>query len=482
MLDALVWWSLRDLRDRYLRLLQSFREFRGPATTPGKQVFDACEQTLREELRLFENELASPSQQEALNWAVETNNLERAIRIPRDHRREYNQTAAQLFPYIPLGPHPPDDLRFFLMRSLGLSLYRQSHDNRFSLAYSGKPFWEMRELPPSSDEPLVAVVPVPFPESLTPFRWPLLVHELGHVIDGTGREQRATSAEAVAETLLRLFPPQSDYNSDRPQKILIAHELLADAVAFRACGMAYLWAFITEALFQDQLTPWAAHLSRPGMVDAQTRIAVMDPEFKRLPLSESMELPDTTLPAEVIETVHQSVTATLNEQGVDLLSAERWASLATAELQAGGSAPNRPTLPVSILSDTTRLSELRDAVSPPRDSTVVSPNSATIDYLRGELPSAPAPGVLRTNAETRRVSHAAATDAEILTAAWCNYVEGDAEHQRTLCSEEAVIASDGRLAPERLDRGLQRVVTHDTNVARSLESAAVHRWLAENSS
>jgi len=479
-LGGLVWWSLRDLRDRYLRLIQSFEELSGPASRAGKRVFGAAGETLRQDLLNFEREVLS-FQQASLEIALEESKYDKALAISRDYRREYLATAGAIFPYLPLGAHPPDDLRFFLMRSLGLSLVTPSDDEVFSLAYSGKPYWEMRMLPPNSSEPFVAAIPVPFPESLTPLRWPLLVHELGHVVDGSGRKVSEALLNEVAQLL-------TGFTTNDESAQLISKELVADAVAAAQCGEAYVWAFATEALFQDQLMPWAAHLTRPATIDARTRIAILTPDTDLdavLATAATTTKATPSLDKDAIALIRDALATALRAAQLDFISSSKLATRAISEIGASIGRPHREALAMTLLEDRTTATTLGQAVRSAIFGTpaLTLPDSSVVAALRAELtgtteyPGIPAPGLLKSDASG--VYHEPASDAAILTAAWELYAGGDVTAQHQAFVEESLLGAADTLDSAKLDHAMDRVVRFDTNVARALESAAVHRWLME---
>lgn len=94
-----------------------------------------------------------------------------------------------------------------------------------------------------------------------------------------------------------------------------------------------------------------------------------------------------------------------------------------------------------------------------------------------EYPGIPAPGLLKSDATG--VYHEPASDAAILTAAWELYAGGDVTAQHQAFVEESLLSTADTLDSAKLDHAMDRVVRFDTNVARALESAAVHRWLLE---
>lgn len=479
LLSSLVWWALRDLRNRYLRLLRSFRELGGPATTAGKRVFAAAEENLRRELLAFEKELEL-TQRSALTIALEDNNYPNALQIVRGHRQEYSETARQLFPHLPLGPHPPEDLRFFLMRSLGLDLDRPEEEEVFSLSYSGSPYWEMKYLPPDSDEATIAVVPVPFPESLTPLRWPLLVHELGHVCNHQGSAIAAEGNNELSAAIRPLLPGGLPDDEKNKSAHSLADELIADAVAYLACGRAYIWAFVTEALFQDQLQPWAAHLTRPALQDATTRIRILDPAFDLGDIPDAVSAADQIpLGVEQLDQIAQELSVSLNQQGIGLVQADELSERAMREVRIAMSRPGRYPLETDALPDGERLEELRKtllAAVGTSEETTEALDEASTNALRKELAEHPSPGVLdKSLAADQVVEHIPATDGDVLTAAWDCSLSTE-QDQREVFAQEGVLG-DGKLDPARLESGMDRVVKFDTSVARSLESAAVHRWL-----
>src|SRR5687768_6079735 len=90
-----------------------------------------------------------------------------------------SEVQLQIFPYLPLNSQPPADIGFFLARCVGRSPTRPSHRRQFGLTFGRFSSWVSASFGAPPD-PEVAVIPIPYTEALTPLRWPILVHELGH--------------------------------------------------------------------------------------------------------------------------------------------------------------------------------------------------------------------------------------------------------------------------------------------------------------
>ena len=466
--EALMWWGLRDVRDRYLRLLTALDEFKATATREGKRVFELAKKPLLQELEEFEHDVRSLDPAGLARAAARGQN-EAALLALHSYRRTYQLTTSRLFPYLPLGAHPPDDLRHFLSRALGLSLLNDEDQQRFSLAYSGKPFWEVAELLPLDDTSVtggarVAVIPVPFTETLTPLRWPLLVHELAHAVIGPA--EISELAAALAAATIPGLPEEGPLDE-------LAEELLADAAAERACGPAYEWAFATETMFF--MRSEAGHLRTPVEQDARTRCALLGSGLGLMPSTLPSQL-DVTITDEISAAISGSIVKALTADGVNVVSADQMAQDTLIELRGNAKIDHRPVLPDVVADDPVLTRTLREAIAghcaPPDEV-----RKSVIAELVAELAGAPAPAVVDPTL-SQRFAHIHVSDAEILTAAWEFYANETAEQQEQAFWAETVLEG-ATFDLDRMSEAQSRVVRFDTYVARSLESAAVHRWLVE---
>lgn len=477
-LEQLLWWSRRDLRFRYLRLLRSFEEFAVRATLQGRQVFQAARRWAEADLTALEQEYRE-FDTDGDGQPVDVyfrNNPAKSLRTALSKRRDYNTLERKIFPWLPLDPHPPEDLRFFLLRSMNQSLYSDRSLPRFALVYSGGPEWHADDISASGREP-VQVIPIAFPESLTPLRWPLLVHELAHSLDpADGKPLETHRLEPVVTALDSIVPPEERANTH--QLLNLARELFADYAAYSFCGASYLYAYTTEALFADRTTRNHMHLRRPLLHDAVTRLALLDDEGDRVAsitswMSVDEEADQSRLEEEDLNAVKEDITLTLKKRGLEARSAAEYARDAVAAFEPFNPAERRLRLPDDVLTDRAARDALRAALEQVLDPP--SPVRATevMDAVASDLHDSPVPAIPTSDGGTFKV-HEPLSDGEILTAAWTGYYAESASE----FPKESLLADDGKtLDDDRLRYYLDQVVRFDTNITRSMESSAVHRWL-----
>jgi dCTP deaminase len=276
----------------------------------------------------------------------------------------------------------------------------------------------------------VATVPIPFTETLTPLRWPLLVHELAHWYLPGGR-----SLSDIAD--IKLQERFGDVSAETKSTF---EEIFADLVAFRAHGLTYCLAFALEA-----------YLSSP----AETTAQLLPSPRRRLRLLATDDFPwlvDGSIPS-------------------------IW------PLDAGGGITDERLIEISEVA-----LELLADFQPPR-SKATAVQQARHLLARGEAASAAHAdqqdisdesfASLLAEGDFDMAAHqhwlfAAATDepcsdAEVLEAAWL--LEVDRPPVEILAELTARDAS--------LDDAVAALATRDTSISRSLQSAAVHRWLRE---
>lgn len=430
---GLLLYSLLDLRHRYLRYIGGLSELRG-GLDPGELRFlEAAKQEMVEDLQAFEQDLRGLlvalsntfDLTDPGTWSLPARQA--VADLARSHFQAFDNRQQELFPFLPLGPRPPADVAFFLARVYGMSATRPSHRKRFSLTYGRFTAWEGRGF--TSETEAVAVLPMPFSEALTPLRWPLLAHELAHWFKPGGEPMEPQVQEIVQEAFGPGVPAATADLFD---------EILSDAAAYQACGMAYAFALAIEA----QLLTGQAHTAT--VLGFGQRLALLSGRAQELAES---------LPGEWQADV----------PGLDTVpEAEQCRSAAEAILGSLHPPATRPKVVAnvrSLLRDRQPASGLH--LWPVQDMTDVA-------AIRGDV-------MLRESVGLSAVD-LAATDQELLEAAWLEELDREpASIVATL--RESLLTEEGQLDPDATEEAVGMLAKSDTAVSRSLQAAAVHQWL-----
>lgn len=449
----LVLWTLSDIRARHLRLRGAYQILHRTAE-PGERVFlaSAQEEPLTK-LQEFEKDVTDAFEKieelsRGKSWPPAAVSL-----LSQTARRGYlafDLTQVSLFPYLPLAPRPPADTGSFLARALGLSPTRKSHRERFALTYGRYSNWDSRAFPIGPRT--VAVIPVPFVDTLTPLRWPLLVHELAHWSPPGGK---GVTTELLAEAMRKQLNLSAD--EEIPADVSRAvEELYADRVAFQACGMAYAYALAVEGARDDA----AAHIAREGVPSLHQRLHRLGGQAADL--------------AESLPTLWR---------GSDVeFDVREWRALDQA---IGGLAPTATRVDDEIV----QVAKGRLKAGRPSPSVCTQPPlTATQEslILQG-LPPAPA-GLSRKqkrdyDAPILALFNSAldqpCSDAEILVAAWEAEFDERVEDRIGALKKPISLGLGPKDRGERIADESPPLFQRDTALRHSLQVAAVHRWFLE---
>jgi dCTP deaminase len=432
-----------DIRHRYLRLLHGVGELRRTQDLGARELLKDCQLRVEALLAAYENKIVKALNESGFeefpfdpdSWSAEYQ--KRWWDVTRHGFRELTAFYRIFFRHLTSGTALPADIGYFLARGAGLSPTRPSHRRRFALSMSQYSVWESATVTP---EALIPAIPVPYVETLTPIRWPLLLHELGHhVLPVENRDQ--DPAADVAQTVVSSLVGSDNTVGTRSD----LQELLADAVSERYCGPAYGLALLRESQLASM---W-------GDPEKTTASPVID-RLRQLDIWPSVE---ENLPKPWLDELMPSQ-RDLTEQRASVLS-----KLAPA-------VPLRPEV-VDRVVELLRGRQPAPAVrmhAAPTDTTLEA--AATGAFGQDQLD-----GLFGTAMETP------CTDGEILTAAWRLEACQSADHYLAALRESLLIGEG--LAGEELDRpklqaAQSELARRDTAISRSLQAAAVHRWLADH--
>ncbi|MCW2855334.1 MAG: hypothetical protein JWR52_949 [Marmoricola sp.] len=338
-----------------------------------------------------------------------------------------------------------EDLLYLLMRSMRFSLMSREHTRLLSVQESRMLTWEATRFTQlQADGPSAAAIAVPWLETLTPLRWPLAVHELGHYF--------LPDAALVYPNVLRIAQDHGWREAD----LTSFKEIVADAIAQGALGDAYAYALAREGY----LLSYKTHQGGGVSVADRLRllggpIALIDnlPSVWRLDERSPVPTSGSKPPAPPPDPTEEDERAKMRAEALKLV---------------GEPSTNDPE----------RVAEARQLISrgePP--TAVLSSRARSVDGLMGlveALDEAHQSPVSRLTPEqvgdlTNLAVHRPLTDGEILEAAWLEDCERDpTQLLDSLC---------GALDDKTIHEAMRDVVERDTWLARALQSAAVHRWV-----
>ena len=339
----------------------------------------------------------------------------------------------ELTGYLPPTSRIREDLTYLLFRAAGLSLMSRTHESLITMIVERTVQWSAR-----SDEGghSGVAVSVPWLEALTPLRWPLAVHELGHYLLPGGQQ--------VAPRVDRL---QLEHDWGEAERDAFM-EILADAIAERYCGPSFAQALAREGyLISLGLT------NRGEAATTEQSVSVK----RRLELLACPTMPVESLPAAwnlgpradpPLELVSDQVTSEMRTCAVDLLGPTQSDTDPDAIHQAAALLDlPQPVPALTRVVDADRVVRLEGIV------------------LQGQAPAADEAVELTTLVVQR-----ALTDAEVFSAAWHAELSKDRDAYVGGLMLDSVNDSD-------LAAASAQVSTRDTWLAQSLQAAAVHRWL-----
>lgn len=204
--DGLLLAAVLDVRHRHLRLIHGLRQQAKQPDPAMRALIDAAIHLVMVRLRDFEVELQlyvllEPDPPPKITSDPQV--AEAWSRLSRLQSQSLAETQRDLFKYIPMPSTVPADVGFFLARGAGLSATRESHRRRFGLTVTRFSRWESESYGEAPSR--VAALPIPYAERLTPLRWTLLLHELGHHIlpaDDYARRSGQDDTETVIGSAL----------------------------------------------------------------------------------------------------------------------------------------------------------------------------------------------------------------------------------------------------------------------------------------
>lgn len=454
--QLLVVSGVMDVRDRYFRALAGLDEARSAADSGTRTVLSGFHEHVQSLYRDFHRTI--------------TEHLE-GIRAafgddPRDWPQEdldplalsavrgFDTLSAahdDFCAHLPGVTRARDDLLFLLIRSLNFSLMSRAHTRLLSVQQSTFLTWEASRFSSlESAQPVAAAaIAVPWLETLSPLRWPLAVHEVGHYFL-PGDDARLVSP------LLKTIAYEQGW---RDHNYTSFKEIVADAVAQRAFGDAYALAFAREGY----LLSYATHLE--GGVSVKTRLELLGgPQslIENLPKAWRFDaLPDA-------DNAPGGDTGGARARQLPETSEEdRLRMRSYAEELVQGIPVNDPRA-VAAARDLIRASEPPSAVllCDPSDVDALQKLTATLSTGTPLDPQDVA-------ALTGLAVHRSLSDGEILEAAWLE------DYERDEGSFLAHFAST-TLSEQDLEAAVQAVTQADTWLSRALQSAAVHRWLEQS--
>lgn len=433
--------AVRDIRDRYIRLLHGLAELRRHPDPGARTLLDVASAEVAQGLTEFETVVQTTLEQRAFEDSPNSPDLwseDYLLSWPDVARNGFSNLAGlqrRLVQYLPIPSSPPADIGFFLARGVDLSPTRPSHRERFALSHSMFSLWESQDF---GTDVSVPAVPVPYSETLTPLRWPLLLHELGHFVLPATDADRRDGNDTVSVVIHRELGDDVSAGQRRAFE-----EVLADRVAEQHCGVAYLLALLREF----QLVSMAKHAHDPEVAPAT---------LSRLRLLGAWPDIEPHIPVPWIRALERDGPA---------------ADLTWARDVAMSLVPNRPSLMarpevVSQAIDLLKLGQPASAVrliGEPSDGFLVAEtdlgglNDGDIDdlFLHGV--------------------DQACNDAEILQAAWA--LESGRSAEEHLEELERTFLDGGSISAASVKEYRLTLARKDTAISRSLQAAAVHSWL-----
>jgi dCTP deaminase len=434
-----------DIRARFVRLLSLLVRIASSATEGERRILDSLITETRQELaryienvtEVIEGGRAMLSKTPTAPWPKTYR--EHLVNEVESGYQSLRQAHLRAYPYISGRTTVPDDLRHFLFRSVGLSLVSPTHRESIAIYPSPHMVWESSSTMVGSgdDDFATAGILIPYSEIASPLRWPLLVHELGHHISPGGLNSDRRRREAMAE-----HGVQDESLDDA------LSELQADRIAERATGATYALAMAREGY----LLRIGNHFKQggPTVLQRLTRLRHGADVADALP-------PEWHLDGTRIAVTTEETEEVLDDESLELIS------------DLTDSLVDEPVTPGSAARITRARALLRRGDPIPSIPRGITPTP--------EMFARAAEGAL-TEAEIVELFNAIVedplTDAEILEAAWQQ--ELDEKEDRILTRLVAPVTEDG------LEKEMSELDANDVRLSRSLQAAAVHRWLLENDS
>lgn len=426
-----------DIRHRLCRLLAGVDEARASADPGTRAVLGTLSDECRTELKRHANAVrgqviparTATQSDDPQTWGASSlgeivnRTVSGFIGLAARHQEVYQQIDV---------PHVREDLKYLLYRALNLSLVSPRDESLVSLNVSGTLQWETLAFRRSDG--WTASVAVPWLEGLAPLRWPLVVHEVAHYFLPFGGE---------ATDRLGALAQASGWSTDAFE------EIMADAIAQRHFGAAYSFALAREGY----LYSYRKHVT--GGLSVEQRLNVMgEPDDLLSALPGQWGLSQR-------ETIAGTDAAAIPDAMVTDMRAAAQQILADVAAEQGWTAhPNRADIVASA-----RQLVAKGEPSPAVTAADAAERIHAAITLREENHSADIGNVVEA------AVHVPLTDGEIFEAAWREEVSRG--------NDDVVQRLATPLTDALIDDEVAAVTSKDIWLARSLQSAAVHRWLLQ---
>lgn len=455
---SLLAWALIDVRNRHLRLIGALGELRRLAG-PGERAFlQASSELVESQLLEFDQIVdafvhETPPSQLARNdpdaWAPHVRESIAAIAL--DGFKQFAFRQREIFPYLTVGL-PPQDIAFFVARTLGMSPTRRSHQKSFIVASGRFTGWDSTQLSTGTLGQSVVALPIPFAEILTPLRWPLLTHEAAHWLRMGGEPLKEIAESELAQTF---GTSTLGVSIQAP-----FDEIFADQVAYRSLGMGYAAALATEAYISN----FESGLTYPSLVpsvvqrlellggQAAELLDVLPAEWKLDSGGDEVDAPTLERIAEVAQKI---ITHDLSQTPSDLRPSERNNEAVVKARELLRTRPRQPASAVQL------------NVGPTEEDF----EAVFLDELSDEQ---------RLEAKKRLLDAAfdyPCSDEEILEATWREELDRPPAELLDVLDSDLALAESLRSSEGNVDEAVGRLAQMDTSISRSLQAASVHRWL-----
>jgi hypothetical protein len=428
---GLILSGLEDVRDRYVRVIQGLAEASHGASLGAREVLASLRSEVLDEViehsqkvsdRVTIAQVASAAD-DPTQWGEE--HLEALATLGSNAFDRLGRLHAKIFHHIPRKAETREDIKFLLFRALKLSELSDVHSRMVTVSPSNFVEWDSTSVTSSVRSGFTAAVNVPWMETLTPLRWPLLVHELGHYMLPHG----IYSVEQVVEL-----------SESHGWVDLEFVEVLADAVAESYFGDSYGFVLAREGY----LVSASKHAQFNLSIDARLRL-----------LAGPADLKDALPPSWHLDTREQLDRKDHQPTDIETLQLMR----ETAVSLVGPMNCNRQV----VVEQCRKLLKNRE----PCPSVYVH----NAEQAAGEQAGA---GASEVDELLMSAVNTPARDGEIYEALWREDLEKDltGRLERLLRSVTA----------DSVDIESRQVLDSDIWAARSLQSAAVHRWLVQDAS
>ncbi|MDR7188137.1 deoxycytidine triphosphate deaminase [Microbacterium sp. BE35] len=430
-----------DIRARFVRLLSLLERIASSATESERRILDWLIAVTRDRLEkyvenvagIIEGGHAMVAKAPGAPWPSPFRTY--LVKAAEEGYQSLRQAHSTAYPYISGRTTVPDDLRHFLFRSVGLSLVSPTHREAIAIYPSSHMVWESSStrVQTDADDFATAGILIPYSEIASPLRWPLLVHELGHHISPGGHSSDTLRAEALKR-----------HGVEELDDAL--SELQADRIAERATGATYAVAMAREGY----LLRIGKHFKQGGPT-VQQRLTE---------LSYGADVADA-LPAEWhLDGTRVDMDTNEPEELFDPDALQTLSSIVGEIVPA----PDEQDSSARIARARTLLRNGDPIPSIPRG--ITPPPEVFEQAAAGLLTKQEVVDLFNAIVEDPL------TDAEILEAAWQQELDQDEESMLTRLIDP--------VTDEQLEKEMAALEAEDVRLSRSLQAAAVHRWLLEN--